>query len=569
MTARPLILGLDVGGTKLAAGVLDLGVDLARRRSDGNAPPGSAPLGGARAGSGIGERARAAGLRSFLSEPSRREEGPEAMIARLIELGRRAITEADARSTDLVAVGIGCGGPLDPVAGVIQRPMNLPDWDDVPLAELVSMAFDRPAAVENDATAATLAEHRFGAGRGAADIVYFTMSTGIGGGAISGGRLVRGATGNGAELGHLMVDPGLRPCACGRRGCLEGYASGTNIAARAREAIEAGEPSILTELAGGSSARITAETVVEGVRRRDRLARRIWDETTTAIGTGVANAINAFDPGLVILGGGVTRAGDLLLEPVRRVALAQAMRPMAANVRIVPAALGDQLGVVAAATVAIERFRIEDPRSAGAATALREHLAAASELQDLLPEIEAVGRLLCEAIDNGGRLVTFGNGGSAADAQHFAAELVGHFRRDRPGLPAIALTTDSSALTAIANDYAWQEVFARQVEALVGPNDLVVGISTSGTAENVLRGVRAAASKGATTVGLTGGTGGRLVALVDHALVMPAASTARIQELHTFVVHALSEQVDAWAAATQGHPEGRDDVGRRAGVNEG
>ncbi|HEX8941129.1 MAG TPA: ROK family protein [Candidatus Limnocylindrales bacterium] len=540
-----VILALDVGGTKLAAGILE-------------APPSSdRPASLADAADGpVAPAAAAAGLRSFLVAPARREEGPEAMIARLVALGREALTAAGVGADAVDLVGVGCGGPLDPIRGVIHSPMNLPGWDAIPLGARLEDAFGRPVAVENDATAATLAEHRFGAGRGCDDVVYLTVSTGIGGGVVSGGRLLRGATGNGAELGHLLADAGLRPCACGRLGCLEGFASGTNIAARAREGLAAGEASLLPELAGGAD-RITAATVVEGVRLGDVLARRVWDDTLRVLAAGVANAVNAFDPDLVILGGGVTRAGELLFEPLRRLVPGQVLAPMAAHVRIVPAALGDQLGVVAAGAVALERFDHWPPPAGVGVSALREHVAGAAALEPLLPAVEAVGELICAALAAGHRLVAFGNGGSAADAQHLAAELVGHFRRERRGLPALALTTDPSVVTAVANDYAWADVFARQVEALVEPGDVVVGISTSGNAENVVRGIRAARTRGALTVALTGADGGRLAPEAEHVLAMPANATARVQELHTFVVHVLSEQVDAWAAGSEPGALGR------------
>src|SRR5690606_29499563 len=141
-------------------------------------------------------------------------------------------------------------------------------------------------------------------------------------------------------------------------------------------------------------------------------------------------------------------------------------------------------------------------------------------------------------------LYSFGNGGSAADAQHLAAELVGRFRRERRPLPAVALTTDASTLTCIANDYAYEEVFSRQARALCGPSDVVVGISASGASENVVRGLAAAREKGAATIALTGGDGGRLAPIAHCSLVAPAHSTARIQEMHILIIHLICEALD-------------------------
>lgn len=163
---------------------------------------------------------------------------------------------------------------------------------------------------------------------------------------------------------------------------------------------------------------------------------------------------------------------------------------------------------------------------------------------EALPRVVEAAGMAVETLRRGGRLLFFGNGGSAADAQHLAAELVGRFRLERAPLPALALTTDTSALTAIANDWDFGEIFARQVEALGKPGDLAIALSTSGTSRNVLRGVEAARARGLKTIGLTGGDGGRLAALVDLALVVPSRSTARIQEVHIIIGHALCEVVD-------------------------
>lgn len=179
-----------------------------------------------------------------------------------------------------------------------------------------------------------------------------------------------------------------------------------------------------------------------------------------------------------------------------------------------------------------------------------EHIGVAEQLREtILDRVEAIASVVTDALARGDKLVTFGNGGSAADAQHFAAELIGHYKADRRSLPAVALTTDSSALTAIANDYEYDEVFARQVRALVNEGDVVVGISTSGEAENVVRGIAAARERGATTVAFTGSRG-RLGQLAEHTLAVPSTATARIQEMHVLAIHLISERIDAWALET-------------------
>ncbi len=177
-----------------------------------------------------------------------------------------------------------------------------------------------------------------------------------------------------------------------------------------------------------------------------------------------------------------------------------------------------------------------------------EHLVVARETRaGLLASIAELAAQIEAAFEAGGKLIVFGNGGSAADAQHFAGELTGHYKRDRRALPAIALTTDTSVLTAIANDYSYESIFARQVEALCGEADVVVGISTSGNADNVVRGIVAARQRGAATWGLTGASGGRLAEVAEHVIGVPSDATARIQEMHITIIHAVSELLDTYA----------------------
>jgi D-sedoheptulose 7-phosphate isomerase len=197
-------------------------------------------------------------------------------------------------------------------------------------------------------------------------------------------------------------------------------------------------------------------------------------------------------------------------------------------------------------------------------TRLRETLAAHLEvirsLESLLPEVERLAGQATECLRAGGRILWMGNGGSAADCQHLAAELVGRFERDRRGLASIALTTDTSILTSVGNDYGFERIFARQVEALCRPEDLLIGLSTSGNSRNVLAALEVAARLGTFRAGLTGGTGGKLRAATDLCLVVPSANTARIQEAHILIGHMLCDLVEtALEAEThRGAGRGRD-----------
>ena len=202
------------------------------------------------------------------------------------------------------------------------------------------------------------------------------------------------------------------------------------------------------------------------------------------------------------------------------------------------------------------RIAVPDPGGAVVAPSwmqaqLDEHLSATRSLSAVLPSLAAVGRLLCDAFSAGGTVYTFGNGGSAADAQHLVGELIGHYQRDRRPLAAVALSTDPSTLTCIANDYAYDDVFARQVAALARPGDVVVAFTTSGRSPNVVAGLAAARERGATTVLFGGGDGGPAREHADHVLLVPSGATPRIQELHTLLLHLLSEQVDAWVTGEE------------------
>ena len=182
---------------------------------------------------------------------------------------------------------------------------------------------------------------------------------------------------------------------------------------------------------------------------------------------------------------------------------------------------------------------------------LGDHVRTAAGTAELLPAVRAVGELLCRTFERGGMLLTFGNGGSASDAQHLTGEMIGRYKRERRALPAVTLSTDPTVLTCIANDYVFADVFARQLQALARPGDVVAGFTTSGRSANVVEALRTARAQGATTVLFGGGDGGPAAAHADHALLVPSTVTARIQEMHTFLLHAVSEVVDVWAAGSE------------------
>lgn len=309
------ILGIDIGGTKSIVGVADeQGNLLAHKRI---LTPGVL--------------------------------GPDINIGMIGAATDEVVRQAGVR---VDAIGIGCGGPIDQSTGALLQVPNLPGWDGIVLTEIFGEHFGVPAFIENDATAAALGELMFGAGKGVDDFVYFTVSTGIGGGIVINGGLYRGCGGNAGEFGHMKIIPNGGPkCTCGGTGCLESLSSGTSIARIARERIKKSTRTALNKLAE-SPDKITAEHVAEAARNGDEFAREVWSEAMYYLGVGVANVINAFNPRLVIMGGGVTKAGDWFFRPVVKTAREHAMQSLAEDVEIVPAANGDLVGLMGAVAVA-------------------------------------------------------------------------------------------------------------------------------------------------------------------------------------------------------------------------
>jgi glucokinase len=322
------ILGLDFGGTKLAAGLVDSasGSVVAHIRRP-------TPTGGA-----------TTSLAAMLD-----------LAHNLLEDGRSKIENGtvDPRSSifhpQLLGVGVSFNGPVAADGRTVRRSMHIAGWDDFALAERLEQELGAPALIANDADAAALAEQRFGAGRGVRHLLYMTISTGIGGGVIVDGRLHRGEHAWAGEVGHMPLLPDGPPCACGRQGCLEALASGLSIARAARERLQS--ESLSSQLRSLPADRIAARDVAAAAAQGDELSRAVWEEAMGWLGLGIAAAVNLLDPGRVVLGGGLTHAGALLFDPVRRIVAAYALDP---DVKVVPAALGDDVGILGGAALMID-----------------------------------------------------------------------------------------------------------------------------------------------------------------------------------------------------------------------
>jgi len=288
---------------------------------------------------------------------TRAKSGPGAVMDRI----EAAIREAAGESLEQVAgVGIAAPGPVDPHLGLVLSAPNIPGWENVPLQADMAQRLGRPVAIGNDANLAALGEWRFGAGQGHADVLYLTISTGIGGGVVSGGRLLVGARGLAAEVGHMLAVPNGPKCSCGQRGHLEAVASGTSMARIARERLEAGEgaDSALRSLVGSDLSGVTAAVVGKAALAGDAFAAGLIADAGTLIGRTLASLLHAYNPSVVIFGGGVSMLGDVLLEPVRAAARKHAMSEAYwRDCPIVQASLGDDAGLVGAGVLSMDLTR--------------------------------------------------------------------------------------------------------------------------------------------------------------------------------------------------------------------
>jgi glucokinase len=239
-------------------------------------------------------------------------------------------------------------GPVAADGRTVRRSMHIAGWKDFALAGRLEQELGAATLIANDADAAALAEQRFGAGQDVRNLLYMTISTGIGGGVIVDGRLHRGERAWAGEVGHMPLLPDGPRCACGRRGCLEALASGLSIARAAREQLQSfSQASQLRSLPADA---ITARDVAAAAAQGDEVARMVWNEAMGWLGLGIAAAANLLNPGRVVLGGGLARAGALLFDPVRRIVAAHTLDP---ELRVVPAALGDDVGILGGAALMI------------------------------------------------------------------------------------------------------------------------------------------------------------------------------------------------------------------------
>jgi len=317
---KSLTLGVDLGGTKVETSLVDTtGHILASHR-----------------------------------RPTQPEKGPDGVIGDIIECVKNCLGEA---SQSAQALGVGMAGQIEKYTGIVSFAPNL-GWHNVPLRAKLEEALVLPVVVTNDVRAATYGEWLYGAGQGVDDLVCLFVGTGVGGGIVSGGKLLEGCNNTAGELGHMTVMTDGRQCHCRNRGCLEAYAGGWAIAERAQEAVrsdpKAGQPLITL---AGSIEQISAATVTEAYANGDPIAQRIVEETAHFLAAGITGIVNAFNPCLLVLGGGVIQGLPMYASMVERLVRINALEAALEGLRIVTAILGNRAGVIGAAALARHRFQ--------------------------------------------------------------------------------------------------------------------------------------------------------------------------------------------------------------------
>lgn len=310
---KKYVIGIDLGGTKISGAISDL---------QGN-------------------------ILAQYTTPTLAEEGEEAVLNRIIEVIEKVMSDSGKSSDEIKSIGIGSPGPLDAKKGIIITTPNLP-FKNFALVEPIQNKFGIHTYLDNDANVAAIGEYLFGAGKGTKNMVFVTVSTGIGGGAIINGYIYRGNTSNALEVGHTtLVEDGPR-CNCGNYGCAEALASGTAIGKRANEAIANGAKTSLTNYD-----KVTSYEVFVEAKKGDKIAADIIDKCLNYLGICIANIVNTFDPEMVIIGGGVSKAGDIVFDKVKEVVNKRALQAMAEHCKIVPAGLGTDAGVIGAVALAL------------------------------------------------------------------------------------------------------------------------------------------------------------------------------------------------------------------------
>jgi glucokinase len=312
---KPYAIGIDVGGTKIAAGLVDrAGIVLERFTTQAHA-----------------------------------EQEPEFVISAIEAAYHAVLAQSGGEAADIEAVGLGFPGNTNGPAGLVLTSSNLPAWDHFPLRDVVAERLGVPVLLENDCNLCAVGEHRFGAGRGSRHMCYVTLSTGYGIGIIINNQLYVGHTGTAGEVGHIVIDIGGPPCGCGKHGCVMAYASGVGLSRMAYEAIDTGAETLLRERMPPDRQRFGGDVIAAAAGQGDAVAREILQTAGYYSGVGLSMVIEMLNPEVIVMGGGLTRIGPMLLEPAMAAMREHTQPELWDSVRIVPWQLEADLGIIGAA----------------------------------------------------------------------------------------------------------------------------------------------------------------------------------------------------------------------------
>ncbi|MHA7965961.1 ROK family protein [Paenibacillus sp. CAU 1782] len=318
---KTCIIGIDLGGTNIKAALYDLSFHcLVERMID-----------------------------------TQTDRGPEHVLNRIAALAEEMLAELGFSQSQVACMGMGIPGLLDPVKGYSVFSPNFPGWSSIPVVDIMRQTFTFPIYIDNDVRVNLYGEWRFGAGAGCRNLVLLTLGTGLGSGIVMDGRVLYGATSSAGEIGHMNMYREGRPCRCGSSGCLSRYVSATGMVNTFKEQLAAGRTSLVAEWVNGQTEAITARLISEAYDQGDALASEVLRETGTLLGFGLSNVINLFNPELIIIGGGMSAAGERLLQPTREAVAAHALEMPRETCRIVTAHLGGKAGMLGAAVYAHER----------------------------------------------------------------------------------------------------------------------------------------------------------------------------------------------------------------------
>ena len=312
-----IVIGCDLGGTNLRAGIVDT---------------------------------QTGKVTHLLVLPTLAREGHSAVMDRMVGLFQDVISHSGITKSEIGGIGIGVPGVLNPDKGMVLFLPNLHGgWINVPLSKIIKSSIGLPVYLINDVRSITLGEWKFGAGKGVSTMICFAVGTGIGGGVIVNNNLVMGINGTAGELGHTMIDPDGIQCGCGNHGCLEAYASGPAIAAMGIKAVKQGRTTLIGEMVNFDLNKITPQVIAEAANKGDLIAKEIFEHVGKLIGIAAVNISLAIGPELIVIGGGIASAGELLLEPIRRTIQERIFVMPKEQIMVVPAELGDEAGILGSA----------------------------------------------------------------------------------------------------------------------------------------------------------------------------------------------------------------------------